>query len=199
MAVRNYPLSWPRGWPRTPLAERTSSKRFVRPGGELPSLEKVARELTKELDGLGATDAVISSSVGGLGVDTKEPGIAVYFSFRGKAMVMAQDAFNHPAGNLRSLTLAVEAMRTLERHGGGTMVERAFTGFEALPAPKGQQVAMTRVNAGQVLGVVPGCSAAEVNAAFRTAAKTAHADAGGSDARMRLITEARDVLLGDAA
>lgn len=36
---------------------------------------------------------------------------------------------------------------------------------------------------------------AQVNAAFRRLAKTAHPDAGGSDARYRRIAEARDALL----
>ncbi len=38
--------------------------------------------------------------------------------------------------------------------------------------------------------------AAEINAAFRRAAKTAHPDAGGSAETYRRITEARDALLG---
>ncbi len=37
--------------------------------------------------------------------------------------------------------------------------------------------------------------AAEINAAFRRAAKTAHPDAGGSDEDYRSITDARDALL----
>lgn len=37
---------------------------------------------------------------------------------------------------------------------------------------------------------------AEISAAFRRQAKTAHPDAGGSDERYRRITQARDALLG---
>lgn len=40
---------------------------------------------------------------------------------------------------------------------------------------------------------------AEINAAFRRAAKTAHPDAGGSDEDYRCITEARDALLAQYA
>jgi hypothetical protein len=40
---------------------------------------------------------------------------------------------------------------------------------------------------------------AEINAAFRRAAKIAHPDAGGSDEDYRLITEARDALLAQYA
>jgi hypothetical protein len=40
---------------------------------------------------------------------------------------------------------------------------------------------------------------AEINAAFRRAAKTAHPDAGGSDEDYRSITEARDALLAQYA
>ena len=49
---------------------------------------------------------------------------------------MACDRFDNAAANMRSLGLAIEAMRQLERHGVGTMMERAFTGFVALPAPE---------------------------------------------------------------
>ena len=48
---------------------------------------------------------------------------------------MAMDRFTSVAGNLRSLTLAIEAMRQLNRHGGGTMMERAFAGFVAIAPP----------------------------------------------------------------
>ena len=48
---------------------------------------------------------------------------------------MARDAYKTVAGNMRSLTLAIEAMRQLERHGGSTMMERAFQGFAAIAPP----------------------------------------------------------------
>jgi hypothetical protein len=50
-------------------------------------------------------------------------------------MTMACDRFDNAAANMRSLGLAIEAMRQLERHGGGAMMEKAFSGFVALPPP----------------------------------------------------------------
>ena len=49
----------------------------------------------------------------------------------------------------------------------------------------------------EALGLPPDgrLDAAEINAAFRRRAKTAHPDAGGSDADYRRIAEARDALL----
>jgi hypothetical protein len=46
------------------------------------------------------------------------------FALKDRRLAMARDRFNTVAGNLRSLTLAIEAMRQLERHGGSTMMER---------------------------------------------------------------------------
>ena len=51
-------------------------------------------------------------------------------------MVMAQDRFWSIIGNMRSLTMAIEGLRQMERHGGATMMERAFDGFTALPPPE---------------------------------------------------------------
>lgn len=200
--TKAYPLQWPKGWPRTKPADRQDGrKRFRRNSGQEWTLEGARNELMIELDRLGVEGAVISSNLGGLNARPDDQGIAVYFGLRGKPMVMAQDAYQRAEENMRSMTLAIEAMRQLERHGGGVMMEKAFTGFEALPAPKkpGQELVMTKDTAREVLGVGDRASDEDIRKRFRLCAKEAHADAGGSDARMRLITQARDVLLGDAA
>jgi DnaJ-class molecular chaperone len=58
----------------------------------------------------------------------------------------------------------------------GAMVEQAFTGFVALPAPKSPW---------DVLGVQPGASQEEIETAFRAKAKKLHSDHGsGADAMM---------------
>jgi hypothetical protein len=64
-----------------------------------------------ELRLLGAAEIVVSSNVpvkadGLLYADNKridDPGIAVYFTFKKKKLVMARDAFTSVAGNLRTL------------------------------------------------------------------------------------------------
>jgi hypothetical protein len=117
--------------------------------------------------------------------------VAVYFSFKGKPMVMACDRFDNAAANMRSLGLAVEAMRQLERHGGGTMIERAFTGFTALSAPK---------TAWEIVGVPRGAAAEEIEAAYKAKAKKLHSDYGsGADVMMAELNAARAKLKEQAA
>lgn len=192
-----YPLHWPSGWPRTPVAERQRPYRFgtTERGSYrrvLPTFAKSRDRLLGELDKLGAINIVISSNHStdryGYPVESKrkvqDDSVAVYFEFMGKPMVMACDRYDDAAGNMTSLALAIEAMRQLDRHGGGTMMERAFTGFLALPAagPPWYAILCVRADADED----------EINRAYRAKAKTAHSDVGGTDAAMTELNVARD-------
>jgi hypothetical protein len=138
-----------------------------------------------ELRRLRATDIVVSTNVpvkadGLLYADNKrleDPGIAVYFKFKTKPSVMARDGFISVAGNLRSLGLAIDAMRQLERHGGSVMLERAFTGFLALPPPDWKRPWR------EVFGV-KGDWQGDIASLYREKARNRHPDAGGSDTLM---------------
>lgn len=101
-------------------------------------------------------------------------------------MVMASDRFYTIEGNMRSIGLAIEAMRQLERHGGGAMMERAFSGFVALAPPK---------SCWEILGLKPGASEASIGAAFREKAMQAHPDRGGSHAAMAELNRAKEEAL----
>lgn len=70
--------------------------------------------------------------------------------------------------------LGAEHLRGLERHGGGQMMQRAFHGFRALPAPAAADAWHA------VLGIDPSAPPAEVEAAYRRRIKLAHPDHGGS-------------------
>jgi DnaJ-class molecular chaperone len=70
----------------------------------------------------------------------------------------------------------------IERWGTGDMVEQAFTGFVALPAPKSPY---------EILGVRSNASDEEIEAAFRAKAKKLHSDLGGSDDAMAELNAAR--------
>jgi hypothetical protein len=106
-----------------------------------------------------------------------DPGIAVYFKFKKKSLVMARDGFASVAGNLRSLGLAVEGLRQLERHGGSLMLERAFTGFLAIAPPDWKKPWR------EVFGIKPDWTG-DINALFREKARIRHPDVGGSDTLM---------------
>lgn len=186
-----FPLAWPAGWPRTPADERERTQRFK------VSADAVRREIYQALRALEATNIVVSSNVplrndGTPSADVMrkampDPGVAVYFSYRGRPKVMGRDGFTTPADNLRSLTWALRAMRQLEVHGGQHMADQAFQGFEALPPPRSHW---------DLLGLQPGASAAEIKAAWRRLVADAHPDReGGSEARAAEINAARDAAL----
>lgn len=189
-----YPLAWPEGWPRTPAHKRQDSKSRFSRYGEPWTLGAARDALTAEVRRLGARNLVISTNYelrldGLLRAAARVPedrGVAIYFLLKGRPQVMACDMHVRAEENMRSLTLAIEAMRQLERHGGGLMMEKAFAGFTALPAPKRPH---------EVLGIEPGASAAEVQKAWRSRIAGAHPDQGGSQGAAAEINAARDAML----
>jgi hypothetical protein len=166
-----FPLQWPDGWPRRPAEQRNRGYQFRKKrsdgwGTDMVTFAPARDKLFEEIQRLGARNPVVSSNhpTDRYGVPTEskrrvaDEGVGVYFTLKGKQVAMACDRFDNAAANMRSLGLGIEAMRQLERHGGGTMVELAFTGFAALPPPK---------SCWDVLGVPPGSSKEEVERAFR--------------------------------
>jgi hypothetical protein len=121
------------------------------------------------------------------GTRIADHGVAVYFMLKGKHLAMACDRFTNAAANMRSLALGIEHLRGLERHGGGVMMERAFSGFAALPPPKSQHW--------EVLDIPPGSQAHDIERAFRRKAMTTHPDQGGSDDAMAELNSAREAAL----
>ena len=188
----SYPLEWPSGWPRTEGAARTHHAMFKM------TFEAILQKFGWEMDRLRARDWVVSSWLpvnqrGNPRADMArrildDPGVAVYFTLRGRQMSMARDAHLTVSDNLRSLTLAIEHMRGLERHGGAVMMERAFEGFAALPAPGRNHWRIVLGLAGN--GAV---TSEQVEEAWRRGAKLLHSDVtGGSDRKMAELNVARD-------
>lgn len=118
--------------------------------------------------------------------DNNDHGVAVYFEREGKQMVFACDRWDRVQDNLRAIHKTIEAMRGVERWGASDMMERAFSAFEALPAPK---------TPWEILGVQRGASEAEIQSAYRNKARMAHPDSGGSTAAMAEVNAARDAAL----
>lgn len=217
-----YPLSWPEGWKRTAPHLRGDGRQFGTGTGfesdgaggsnyvgkRSITLEVARQKLREALDKMKATFVTLSTNVplrndgeprsDGGRAPHGDPGVAIYFTLKGKPMVMATDAFDNVASNVRSLGLAIEAMRQLERHGGGQMMERAFTGFSALPPPDNYQ---PRRPWWEVLRYPEDpaereiLSVAEIEARWKALAKKLHPDGSGasaSDAAMSELNVARE-------
>lgn len=154
-AISAYPLHWPAGWPRAKSRKRAKfgigERVYSQNGGSwiskknLTIAEATKRVLT-ELRALGVRDgsAIVSANLelrnDGLPRsgqrEPADPGVAVYWQRKGEPQkVMAIDLYDRVADNLAAVAATLSAMRAIERHGGAQILERAFTGFDALPAP----------------------------------------------------------------
>lgn len=191
-----YPLEWPEGWARTPAYKRNSNSPFR------TTFDKARRDLWAELEHLGAKGVVISSNLelrndGQPRADSArrrivDPGVAVYFMLKGKQVVMARDAYETVHDNLRSICLAISHLRGLERHGGATMMDRAFTGFAALPPPSATQPRARTWREIMEFDASHRPDADGINVRFRALARVRHPDAGGSAEAFAELTRARD-------
>lgn len=174
-----YPLQWPAGWPRT---NDITEGRFLKNAKRITVAEGATR-IREELGrmGLSDNDQVVSTNValrldGFPRSDQSEPndsGAAVYWrTARGETKCIAIDRYTRVADNLAAIAATLQAMRAIERHGGAEILDRAFTGFTALPGPA---VKAWHI----VLGVKPHSPTEEVREAYRRGRSVSHPDRGG--------------------
>jgi hypothetical protein len=208
MSVTAYPLQWPEGWPRSrgrksgqfgkqeTVSTNTGSWRSKTDLTMADAMKRVKYELER----LGinvADDSIVSTNLklnlsglprGDQG-EPSDPGVAVYFQKKGGPMrVIAIDAYYRVRDNVAAIAATLEAMRAIERHGGAQILERAFTGFAALPSPG--------KNWWDVLQVRSDASRDVIETNFRRLAHDRHPDRqGGSDDAMAELNEARAAAL----
>lgn len=193
-----YPLTWPEGWPRTPARERVWGHFKGTP-------DKVRREMLEEIDRivLGKESSkltvrhnvIVSTNVrlrrdGEPSAGLPEPadtGVAVYFRRRGKPMSFACDRYDRVWKNMRAIQLTIEALRGIDRWGSSQMMERAFTGFAALPPPTSAPD-----NCWSVLELPFASPADLIQERYRLLAQVRHPDRGGSQEAMAALNKARD-------
>ena len=198
-APTRYPLAWPEGWKRTPGYQRKTAT-FSRHGKALSVFDGVERVLD-ELQRLGVhqDDVIVSTNLqtrlDGLPRSNQgapgDPGVCVYWQKSAKEPMrcMAVDRYTAVQDNLAAVAATLEAMRSIERHGGAAILDRAFTGFAALPAP----AAAGERGWWVVLGVPETAGPVEIRAAHRQLAAKVHPDRqGGSEELMAQINLARD-------
>lgn len=204
-----YPLFWPVGWKRTTAGARgrarfSRGERQYADGGsswvrrkELTIADGTTRVL-HVLNQMGYDRSVIISSNLLLRNDglprsgqrePDDPGVAVYWGNGDKARCIAVDQYDRVADNLAAIAATLEAMRAIERHGGAAILERAFTGFVALPAPE---------QPWQTLGLDTSRPTREqIDEAYRRLAMKHHPDRGGDATEMARINAARDSLIAN--
>lgn len=141
MIKEAYPLQWPVSWKRI---RHTRRSRFGSYNSK-PSIAVATDLIMEELRRLtgSSRDIIISTNLrykdnGSPYSNQKEPadqGVAVYFMMDKKQMVIACDSFDKIGCNLYAIGQTIKAMRGIERWGCSELLQRAFTGFQALPAP----------------------------------------------------------------
>lgn len=132
-----YPLQWPQGRKRTHSPEKSRfDVSFI-----------TARDgIVTELERLGAKSAVLSTNIelrlDGLPYanrpEPKDGGAAVYFTYKDQQMCFACDRWDKVKDNIQAIRHTISALRGIARWGTGDMLQAAFTGFQALPAPSNE-------------------------------------------------------------
>lgn len=195
MNVEAYPLSWPAGWARTAQGKRQASRYRV-------TQERAQQDLLRSLRLLGARYVTISTNVplrrDGLPYASAkapgDPGVAVYWERNGKPEVIACDSWATVGENIRAIGRAVDALRQFERCGASEILNRAFTGFAALPASTGAKGPRTWREVLGLDGAGPR-TVEQVESAYRRLARERHPDAGGSHEAMLELNAAREAAL----
>ena len=207
MNETRYPLCWPANWPRSKnptYADFGKHVSYVDSTGTTRqgSRQKltVAQGCERVNDSLGrmyVSEVVISTNIAVTNkgeprsgqAEPRDSGVAVYWKRKGKPQCMAIDRYNRVADNLAAIAATLEALRAIERHGGGSILDRAFMGFAQLPASVIAQRPWRDVFGFKQDGAH--VSLAEVESTFLKLAKTRHPDAGGEHDAMAELNAAR--------
>lgn len=184
--IEAFPLSWPAGRPRkrSPSRAQFSEVSFARARDEVMHqlrLLRVERPILSTNIPLRRDGLAMAATA-----QPQDRGVAVYFKYKGKPMVFACDQWDKIEHNLWAIAKTIDALRGIERWGSGEMLEQAFSGFQALPAPSKSR------GWREVLGYGPSFRpiGPELEERFRSLAKQNHPDLGGDHGRMAEINAA---------
>lgn len=178
--ISAYPLTWPEAFPRS--KQRIEGQFKTSLAGALNNVERslaaFSRDSGKKIEAL-----VISSNVTLGQQRPADPGVAVWFTWDGLQVCIPVDRYAKVEGNLQAIHHVIEARRTELRHGGLSIVRATFTGFKALPAPKGGWRELFG------FGSLP-ATMADVEAAYKTLRSRHHPDKGGSGEEFNAVQKA---------
>lgn len=187
--VDAYPLQWPPGRPRT---RYPASSQFGK-----RSYAMAAYEVQREIELLGGKSIVISTNLrlrqDGLPLASQrmptDHGVAVYFTYKGRQTCFACDRWDRVEHNIRAIFKTIEALRGITRWGSGDMMDAAFSGFTALPAPI--QLGADRPW-WEVLDVEEDSPHEIVETAYRFERSNQHPDKGGDPVKFNAVQRAWD-------
>lgn len=181
--TESYPLHWPSGQPRTDRWKRARSNFNV---SQMNAQEGIFAEIKR----LGGRNPIMSTNIrlrnDGLPYAQQsridDPGVAVYFTLKGRPMVFACDKWDQIKDNMRAIQKTIEALRGIERWGSGEMMQQAFTGFMALPPAEKEWWTILAVDRSMPLDIV--------EMSYKRLAMKAHPDNGGSHEEMSKLNAA---------
>lgn len=195
MNPTRFPLQWPPDWKRTPSHRRRDGtfSKYKKSISVAQAVDRLRAELGRMA--IHEADIVISTNVelrldGFPRSDRAAPsdvGAAVYWLDRGQMRCMAIDQYTKVEQNIAALAATIEAMRAIERHGGAMVLERAFVGFAALPAPGAARTWRVVLGFDNHHGAI---SAELLRERYRSRASQNHPDKGGSDSEMAEVNRA---------
>ena len=186
------PLCWPEGWKRTRSPVRSRFGTWKKPVTIAFATDFVLDELRKM--GIGNWNVIISTDLelrrdGLPRSNQREPedqGAAVWWKDNDEQRVIALDQYDRIADNLYAIGKTIEAMRGIERWGGGEILNRTFTGFTALPDPSTAGGQHWR----DVLDCWDATTIEAVTLQYRQLRSDAHPDNNGSPERFHQIQQA---------
>ncbi|MCW9028364.1 MAG: J domain-containing protein, partial [Kangiella sp.] len=114
-------------------------------------------------------------------------GVSVWFMQDGQQKVIALDKYNRISDNLWAVAKTIEAMRGIDRWGGGQILERVFTGFNALPSPDSGSPLNWKdyfSSHGFIIASRP-----KLKEAYKVMARRLHPDRGGDASEMATLNK----------
>lgn len=199
------PLRWPAGWVRKDDRDRDYGRfgqqgtrqygSFSHTGKTKITVATAMQRVADELDRFSVDVWVITTDLP-LRLDgmprsgarePDDPGVAIYWiDTEGSQRCMAVDRYRRVADNIAAIAATLNAMRAIERHGGGVILDRAFVGFQALPNLADEEWF-------HFLGYQSpsDLDGKDIAAMFRSEIQKAHPDKGGDDWAFNRAMKAR--------
>ncbi len=127
------------------------------------------------------------------------PGVVLAFNSKHGPLSYPCDTYERWPDNLRAISLALAALRAVDRYGVTKRAEQ-YKGWAKLPAPPDQQLNVLEargVITSIVMAAVRWDDRGQVEAAIREAERMTHPDMAGGDATLfKRVQNARAVILG---